>query len=251
MTRYLTIVFSGILGENPAGDPIETGQVIIRGSVTAAVPSIFLYARRTDSTNPTDPLYTSDRILEQREFYRLVPDNTGTVEIALIPSEKYLTPMEYVLRIDENEIAFQMPDHDTTLNQILGGGGSPQPGDGATYYLLWGTESDKEGVLLSTDFTMPTNAAHVTTAQSRTGDAVLVVPDFDDDGILFYAQPASEDDIQHINVLQSSGGLNQDIISYWEKRAITIEINGVTYEVWQTIDIVYPSTSGRRYQFVH
>ena len=217
-TRQLRIDFADLMGEPPQG-------------FTA-----YLYVVRTDTTNEQAPVYTDTAIIPN-EPIPIRPNADGIATTRLVPSAEFPVPTQYVLVVDRAEIPFLMPDEDTSLLQILTDAAPPPAtGDDTNYYLAVSTAETFTDTALA--------ALLVAGTVSRTKSPIASPTWAIGSRFLFFAQPASDPDVNSIIPLPSS----TNELEFWQKRADDVTIESTAYSVWQTKLAVFQSASGRRYQ---
>ena len=220
MIHTLTIDFRDLMGDPPVGF------------------RAYLWAERTDTTDPQAPLYAEAHgFVETGEVMDVVPNVSGRASVDLIATGDYAVPMDYVLRVGQSEIRFKMPDLDATLLSILAG--SPAgPGLPITrnYYLAANPANTLTGSALVTAL----EAGTVSTTRSP-----IAAPTFTGDNYLYYAQ---QEAIADPTIAHALPGRRNQIV-FWAKQTPVIEISGVRYNYWITRTVVYDSASGRQYDF--
>ena len=214
-TRNLRIDFADLMGR-----PLTGGRA-------------YLFAVRTDTTSPQAPLYTRRDIFDPDSIQVILIGEDARVSVELVPSAHFVTPMQYILRIGESEIAFTMPDEDAVLIEIISGPPPVHP-SGATFYMA----ASANGSLM--DGALLTALQGGTSSQSR---EPITAPTFTGDRYLYYAQPASLPDLT--SFVARPGTRNQ--IGFLMVQASMPTISGVVYKVWRTRTVVFDSESGRRY----
>ena len=192
---------------------------------------------RTDTDDPTQTIYTSDAKIAER-YVRVLPNARGRAEVDLIPNSETIQPTQYELWISlgaagNERTPFVMPDADTTLTAILTGSAPPA---GNTFYLGASADRTLAGQSLITALTGGT------IGMSRDP---IAVPTLAANSFLFFAQPQVVSD--PTGAFAHPSAFNQ--IHIWEKRAGTIQINSIEYEVWVTRVPQNQAESGRNWRF--
>ena len=193
----------------------------------------YLFAVRTDTSSPQAPLYSRRDIFDPDSIQTILIGEDARVSVDLVPSGDFVTPMQYILRVGESEIPFQMPDADSVLIDLISGTPPVHP-SGAVFYMAASTN----GSLM--------DAALITALQGGTASMSrepITAPTFTGDHYLYYAQPASLPDLTSF-VAQPS---TRNQVGFLVIQASMPTISGVVYKVWRTRTVVFDSESGRRY----